>query len=176
MHWIKIRTDGKLIRTIKQGILLIGVSMTFIPQLFYWYGLKTIQMNQEICNLISLTGSLILVPFIVYTYIYSRYSPILYLKIRKKIIIFTREFTKKVDDGTMIHSVMWRCRITDNKIVITLYSRGLILNETKTAREFTEYVALNLLQFQNKEGEFIFTYGERPARFDGMEILNNVEL
>lgn len=176
METIKIRTDGKLLRSIKQIVFVVSISLTIFPQLFYWYGINSIPVFRDLSILLSALGLVTLVPFTIHTYLFSRFSPILYLKIRKKIIIFTRKFTKNIDDGTMVHSVSWKCRISDSKIVITLISRGLILNDSKTAKEFTEYVALNLLKFEDKEGEFIFTYGQTPLRYDGLEVIQNVQL
>ncbi|EMX5414657.1 hypothetical protein AAG976_002121 [Listeria innocua] len=125
---------------------------------------------------ISIIGLTFFLTAVSITYLSSRFSPIQSLQIRKKLILFTEQLTKQTEDGKLKHSVTWYYKVKDKKIIIQLYSNGLVNDKRKLGGQLSEFIAENLLSYKEASQYATFIFGKFPARLNGKEVLENDQL
>ncbi|MTB36806.1 hypothetical protein [Streptococcus uberis] len=109
-------------------------------------------------------------------YLFSRYSPIKFLRIRKKLILFSEQLTKQTIDGKFKHSVEWHYITNKKTTIIELYSRGLVSDKKQLSIQLSEYLNENLLSYREFNNHIQLVFGEFPRRYNAMEILTNDKL
>ena len=105
MKNLKIRTDGKTVTAMKQLLLLISLIFMAVPAIVWGSGSNTAPAIRRILQAMFLSGIASGVVLALTQGLLSRYSPVKQLKIRKKLILFTRMFLHSKEDGLLLHSV-----------------------------------------------------------------------
>lgn len=105
-------------------------------------------------------------------FLLSRFSPIKILRIRKKLILFTRRFIKSKADGIWIYSVKWRYTVKGKKVIIDLYPNGLIENTADTGRKLSQCLGLSLYKYEEFDNKMRYIFQEYPKRYDGLELIS----
>lgn len=169
MHTLNIRTDGKVVTVLKQALLLLSLMFVFIPAIVSGSGLT---VPPAICRMLQgmfLSGLvLFIVPVSVY-WLFSRFSPVKWLKTRNDLIRFTRMFLRSEEDGLLLHSVRWEYRVDNGNITIVLYPKGLEKDTADIGRRLSEYMGETLLKYEEGDGKASYILGGAPGRYDGME-------
>ena len=98
------------------------------------------------------------------------------MQIRKKLILFTEQLTKQTEDGKLKHSVTWHYKVKNKKIIIQLYSNGLVSDKRKVGGQLSEFIAENLLSYKEASQYVTFIFGKSPTRLNGKEVLENDQL
>ena len=96
------------------------------------------------------------------------------LKVRKRLILFTRMFLHSKEDGALLHSVSWRYGVKDGRVTADLYPNGLEKDTADIGRKLSEYLGETLLSYTESDGMARYVFGCAPRRFDGMEKLAEV--
>ncbi|WP_242682262.1 hypothetical protein [Streptococcus thermophilus] len=125
---------------------------------------------------ISTIGLALFISTVSIIYLASRFSPIQSLQIRKKLILFTEQLTKQTEDGKLKHSVTWHYKVKNKKIIIQLYSNGLVSDKRKVGGQLSEFIAENLLSYKEASQYVTFIFGKSPTRLNGKEVLENDQL
>lgn len=172
MKTLKLRTDGAAVTAAKQLVLSIALLFAIFPAVVLVWSDSTVTPDmQKMLSNMSLASVCALTVFLLMLILLSRYSPVKSLALRKKLIIFTRLFTKTQNDGTMAHAIRWRYAIKGKKIVIDLYPNGLIRDTALIGRQLSQYMGENLLEYEETDDKARYVYGEYPPRYDGIELL-----
>lgn len=177
MKKIKVRTDGKAVMYCKQ--IIFAVSLGFIALLglvIYGVDLKLDPMSYALLHVMFLSSSTVFILFVIALWLLSRFSPFKSCALRKKLFLFTRQFTTIKDDGAFKHSVEWRYTFKGEKLILELYSNGLVSDKAKLGRELAEYLRLKLIKFEDLDDKAIYTFGNSPKRLDGKKMLQNAKL
>lgn len=164
MHTLNIRTDGKVVTVLKQALLLLSLMFVFIPAIVSGSGLT---VPPAICRMLQgmfLSGLvLFIVPVSVY-WLFSRFSPVKWLKTRNDLIRFTRMFLRSEEDGLLLHSVRWEYRVDNGNITIVLYPKGLEKDTADIGRRLSEYMGETLLKYEEGDGKASYILGGAPGR------------
>lgn len=169
MKNLKIRTDGKAVKTMKQLLLLISLSFIAIFAIVSRSGLTATPATQRILQTMRFSGSAVLIALILTTYLLSRYSIVKSLKVRKKLIIFTRMFLHSKEDGIFLHSVRWKYDVKDGKIIAELYPNGLEKDTADIGWRLAQNLDKTLLKYEEFDGKARYVFGCTPQPFKGKE-------
>ncbi len=163
------QTDGKVITALKQGLLLLSLMLILIPAIASRSGLTAPPAIWQILRIMFISGASLLTALVLSAWLLSRFSPVEWLKIRKKLILFTRMFLHSEEDGPFLHSVRWRYSVENGKITADLYPNGLEKDTADIGRRLSEYLGETLLKYEEYDGMARYIFGRAPERFDGME-------
>jgi len=179
---LTVLTDGKMMFELKRSIFLFLVGITFLLQIICLNDLGVIQANKPMLTQ-ALRGSyFLLLLYTITLWLLSRYSPSKTLRIRKKLILFTHQFTKMVDDGIFKKSVQWHYIFVNNvdgvkkMLVIEVFPNGLEKDLRLLGMKLSQYLRLELLNYAESDNKACFFYGKPPKRLNGMEVLLDEEL
>ncbi|MFR7931659.1 MAG: hypothetical protein ACLU4Q_02955 [Streptococcus thermophilus] len=64
----------------------------------------------------------------------------------------------------------------NKKIIIQLYSNGLVSDKRKVGGQLSEFIAENLLSYKEASQYVTFIFGKSPTRLNGKEVLENDQL
>lgn len=156
--------------------VVLTLALTLIPQFIYYSAHELFNLKIYPFMITSLIGSILLLMDCFILYFSSRFSPIKWLNLRKRLILFTEQLTKQTQDGHFKHSVEWRYHVTSKEITIELYSDGLVSDKQKLAEQLSEFLRENLLHFELLNNRTRFIFGEFPKRLNGKEVLKNAKL
>lgn len=171
MKKLCLRTNGKAVTAFKQTSLLIALNLILIPIIIDWSGLTAIPVNYRLLQAMFFTGGMLVAVLILAIWLLSRISPVKSLKIRKKLILFTRLFLKSEPDGIFIHSVNWHYTVKDKKIFIDLYPNGLVKDTSDIGKKLSEYLGETLLKYEELDGKARYIFGKFPERYNGNALL-----
>lgn len=172
MRSLKLRTNGDAIKSTKQGILAIALTCICIPWLIMiWSDYSVTPALYSILTRLLFAGFYLLLGFLVTMILLSQYSPIKLLALRKKLILFTRDFVKSIDDGTRFHSVQWEYDITGNNISVNLYPEGLVQDTAVLGKKLSEYLGEVMLEYEELDGKTRYVFGRYPDRYNGIELI-----
>ena len=138
MKRLKVRTDGKALRALKQAVFLAASLLILLPVPMLMgkrSGLAAAPAARRVLIGTSIAGSSLLLLFLSLTWLFSRYSPVGWLRIRKKLILFDRLFLKSEPDGTFLHSAEWEYEVKDGRTAVTLYPGGLVKDTPDIGRK-----------------------------------------
>ena len=169
MKKLKIYTDGKAVTTLKQLLLFVSLACIVISAIVSGSGLTAPPAIWRILRAMSAFGSVLLTALALTVWLLSRFSPVKHLKIRKKLILFTRMFLHSKEDGVLLHSVRWRYSVKDGKITADLYPNGLEKDTADIGWRLSEYLGESLLKYEESDGMAHYIFGSAPQRFYGME-------
>ena len=169
---LRIKTDGSAARYGKQLIVVVSLAMVALPTAIATSGGSSIAPGaMRICCGIFLSGCGLLAGFGAGTFLFSRFSPIPMLALRKRLILFDRMFLKSAEDGTILHSVYWDYAVDGNRYVIDLHANGLVSDMAVTGQKLSEYLDKMLLDYQETDGRARYVLGDVPERYDGIALL-----
>lgn len=172
MRNLNLVTDGNAVKTVKQVILVIAIICICLPWLILiWSDYSVTPDLHRILTRVLFVGFNLLLGGLVMMILLSRYSPFKLLALRKKLILFTRTFTKSIDDGTMLHSVKWEYDITGKKISINLYSKGMVQDTAILGKKLSEYLGEVMLEYEELDGKTHYVFGQYPDRYNGIELV-----
>ncbi|MCM1253973.1 MAG: FtsK/SpoIIIE domain-containing protein [Clostridium sp.] len=169
MKGIKIRTDGKTATITKQLLLLMSLIFITIPAIAGRRGATASPAIRRMLQIMFVSGIALLTVLSLTVWLLSRYSPIKRLKIRKKIILFTRMFLHAEEDGVFLHCVRWRYSVENEKITVVLYPNGLEKDTADIGRRLSEYLGETLIKYEEHDNMARYIFGQTPQRFDAVE-------
>lgn len=176
MKKLTVRVTSEAKAPLKLISVVLTFTLTTLPILIYYVGHDTFQLNASPFIEASLIGCTLLITNISFIYICSRFSPVKQLRLRKKLALFTEQLTKQTQDGKLKHSVEWNYKIVENKMIIELFSSGLISDKSQLGMQLSEYLRENLLEYKELSNCVRFTFGEFPQRLNGIEVLIDEKL
>lgn len=171
MRKLQLRTDGKAITSCKQGIVILALSLIVISRLIDWSNLTVIPVNDRVTDGMFLIGCFALLILGCVEWLLSRFSPIKQLAIRKKLILFTRMFLKSEEDGKAQHSVKWLYSFKNGNLIVHLYPNGLVKDTVDIGRKLSEYLEIDLIQYEHTRRIACYELGRHPDRYDGIDLL-----
>lgn len=171
MKTIQLRTDGKAVEVLKQFILFDSIILILMPVLIWGSGSTATPGSHGVLPAMFISGTVVLGVSALMTWLYSKYSPIKSLKIRKNLIQFTRLFLKSETDGMLFHSVKWQYALQGKKTIIDLYPNGLVNDTAKTGKELAQFIDEPLLKYEESDRKARYTFGVAPKRYDGMGLM-----
>lgn len=169
MRNLRIYTDGKAVTALKQFLLLISVMLILIPAIASRGSLTAAPAIRRMLQAMFLSGLALLAALVLAVWLFSRFSPVEWLKIRKRLILFTRMFLHSVNDGLLLHSVQWQYCVADGKITAILYPNGLEQDTAGIGRQLSEFLWRPLLKYEESDGSASYVFGRLPERFNAME-------
>lgn len=169
MHTLNIRTDGRVVTVLKQAFLLLALVMAVIPAIVSGSGITAPPAIRLILQTMFLSGLALFITLTVAFGLFSRFSPVKWLKIRNGLIRFTRMFLRSEEDGFLRHCVQWRYSVENGKVTAILYPKGLEKDTADIGRRLSEFVGETLLKYEEGDGRACYTLGCAPERYDGME-------
>lgn len=125
---------------------------------------------------IFVVGIVLSVAFGVEIVLTSRFSPVRYFRLRKKLQLFTEMFTKQLDDGNFKLSIEWCYEITKDKTIVDFYTNGLVKDKTLIGRQLSEYLRMNILKYEELSDCTRLILGTFPKRYDGLGMMMNGKL
>lgn len=155
-------------------IMLVAFSMMLLPLFINWK-LPNLFPTKLLLT-ITLMGVVIESVCIVGTILYSRFSPIRSLRLRKQLIRFTEMLTKQTEDGKMKYSIEWRYKTDTNKTVIEFFSGGLVSDKKVVAKQLQEFLRADLLKYIEHNNHVQLILGTAPKSLNGIEVLLNDKL
>ena len=175
MKKLRIRTSGQAATALKQLLLLISLTFLFIPLIVLAVvsggGSTVPPYIRQILGGMLLSGLDLLMALALTVWLFSRYSPVGWLKIRKNLILFTRMFLHSEKDGLLLHSVWWQYGVTEGKVTAILYPNGLEKDTADIGRRLSEYLWRPLLKYEESEGRACYVFGCPPERINAIEKL-----
>jgi len=172
MRKLQLRTDGKAVTACKQGIVILALSLIVISRLLDWSNLTVIPISDRVTDGMFLIGCFSLLILGCVEWLLSRISPIKQLAIRKKLILFTRMFLKSEEDGKAQHSVKWSYSVKPTgNLIVHLYPNGLVKDTVDIGRKLSEYLAMDLIQYEHTGRIACYELGRHPDRYDGIDLL-----
>lgn len=169
MKKLKIITDGKFITAFKQSLPALSLMMIVIPAIVSRSGLTAPPAIRRILQAMFLSGLTLLIIFALAVWLLSRFSPVDWLKIRKKLILFTRMFLRSEEDGFLLHSVCWQYGVDNGKIMVILYPNGLEKDTADIGRRLSEYLGETLHKYEESDGRASYVFGHPPKRINAIE-------
>lgn len=172
MKNLKLRTDGSAVRTFKQLLLAISLAFISLPLFISFFGGKI--FSPAIATLIAnmfLTGASLLMAFGAAMALLSKYSPVRWLAVRKKLVLFTRLFINPKTDGTLYQSVRWQYAANGKNTIIDLYPNGLVGDTAGMGMKLSQYFGENLLKYEETDGKARYILGNPPKRYDGIGLM-----
>lgn len=173
MKSLKVRTNGESLRFVKQILFAVTLLIVVLPLIVHWGLSGILNLNRSLFTTIISGGFVVLFSNVLLLYLFSRYSCIPRLRLRKQLILFTRLFTTSKEDGFVMHSVKWKYQVKNDEIEIHLYSNALINDKAKTAGQLSEYIQANLIIFREEDNYVRYVFGSFPLRFNALEVLKN---
>lgn len=172
IHKVKVRVNSSMMTSLKIFSVMLSLTIAILPRLVYVHGYKLFKLDAQPFLVTSRIGMILFFATICFIYLYSRFSPIKILKIRKKLILFTEQLTKQTEDGMLKHSVEWHYEISDKKITIKLFSNGLIPNKDNIGEQLSEYLRKNLRKKEELFDCTRFIFGDPFRRLQIKDLLN----
>ncbi|EAD6024614.1 hypothetical protein E1309_07820 [Listeria monocytogenes] len=176
MKKLQVKLNSEVAAPFKLIVTVLLLALTVLPTFIYIVTFDTFHLNGHLLLSISTLGATLFSIEMISLFLYSRFSPIDALQLRKKLILFTEQLTKQTKDGQLMHSVKWRYLFGDGNIIIELYARGLVADTERLGIQLSQYLNENLLSYKELNHCVRYTFGEFPKRLDGMEILKNDKL
>lgn len=176
MKKLQVKLNSEVVAPFKLVGTVLVLALTVLPMFIYIVTFDTFHLNGHLLLSISMLGSILFCIEMISLFLYSRFSPIYTLQLRKKLILFTEQLTKQTKDGQLMHSVKWHYRCADGKIIIDLHARGLVTDTERLGIQLSEYLEENLLAYKELNHCVRYIFGEYPKRLNGMEILKNDKL
>lgn len=174
MKRLKVRTDGKTLRAVKQTVFLAALLLILLPVHMLMGkggGLTAAPAARRVLIGTSIAGSSLLLLSLSLTWLFSRYSPVGWLRIRKKLILFDRLFLKSEPDGTFLHSAEWEYGVKDGRTAVTLYPGGLVKDTPDIGRKLSQYLKEPVLEYRESDCWVRYLFGRPPERYDGEALL-----
>lgn len=171
MRNLQIKTSGKAITLFKQAFVMISLLLIVIPTIISGSGLTAPPAIWQILQAMFLSGIVSLACLALMVWLLSRYSPVKWLKIRKKLILFTRMFLHSEEDGILLHSVRWQYSVKDGKITVILYPNGLEKDTADIGRRLSEYLWRPLLKYEESDGNACYAFDRLPERINAIEMM-----
>lgn len=172
---IQLRTDGSKATAVIQVMLTMVLLCVLLPPLtLFLISRSSLTAAPEVIQILLVifaTGSILLGIFAVVGILLSKHSPVKWLAVRKKLVLFTRLFVKPKISATLYHSVKWRYWLEDKKTVIDLYPNGLVEDTAGLGRKLSEYMGEELLKYEECSGKARYLFGDSPKRYDGMRLM-----
>lgn len=175
-HTVTVRVASHVMTSLKIFSVMFSLALAILPILIYNIGKDIFHLEANLFITISTIGLALFISTVSIIYLASRFSPIQSLQIRKKLILFTEQLTKQTEDGKLKHSVTWHYKVKNKKIIIQLYSNGLVSDKRKVGGQLSEFIAENLLSYKEASQYVTFIFGKSPARLNGKEVLENDQL
>lgn len=173
---VELKTDGKAVSGFKQVLLAIALSCAFLPLLLLSQisrsGLAAAPEAVKILSGVFYTGIGMLMAYAMAMLLLSTGSPIRFLAMRKKLILFTRLFITPKMDGTLYQSVRWQYATEGRKAVVDLYPNGLVSNTADIGRRLAQYMGENMLKYEESDHKARYTFGPPPKRYDGRRLMS----
>lgn len=169
MKQLRIRVSNSEKTQLIAVLMVVALSMTVLPLFINWK-LPNLFPSRSLL-IIALVGSVIESTCIVGTILYSRFSPIRSLRLRKKLIRFTEMLTRQVEDGKMKYSIEWRYKVDGNKTVIEFLSGGLVADKRMVAKQLQEFLRADLLKYVEHNNYVQLTLGTASKPLNGIEVL-----
>lgn len=176
MKKLQVKLNSEVVAPFKLIGTVLLLALTVLPTFIYTVAFDKFHLNGHLMLSLSTLGATLFSIEMISLFLYSRFSPIYGLQLRKKLILFTEQLTKQTKDGQLMHSVKWNYLCGDGKIIIELYARGLVTDTERLGIQLSEYLEENLLAYKELNTCVRYTFGESPKRLDGMEILKNGKL
>lgn len=174
MRTLKIKTDGSAVRFAKQLILIIAFALVIVSTAIAISvgNAYVAPETAQTLRIISSLGNCVLIAFGMTMFLISRDSPIRWLALRKRLILFDRMFLKTEQDGTIVHSVCWKYAIDGERFIIDLYANGLVPDMAIVGQKLSEYLDKKLLDYHESDGKARYVLGDTPKRYDGIALLS----
>ncbi|HAZ0637585.1 TPA: hypothetical protein J0T04_000308 [Enterococcus faecium] len=169
MKQLRIRVSNSEKSQLMAMLMVVALAMTLLP-LFINSKLPNLFPSRSLLTIASM-GAVIEFVCIAVTVLYSRFSPIRSLRLRKQLIRFTEMLTKQVEDGKMKYSIAWRYKVYSDKTVIQFFSGGLVLDKRAVAKRLQEFLHLELLEYAEHNNYVQLILGTAPNPFNGIEVL-----
>lgn len=176
MKKLNIRLNSNVLAQIQNLLFVLTLSTAILSKILNFATVEIFKQKYEFFNFIFVLCLIIFFIEIILIYIFSRISPCKNLRLRKKLILFTEQLTKQVNDGHLMHSIEWHYKINKKIIKIEMHSRGLVSDREQLSRQLSEYLNENLLSFVEVNNHVEFIFGDYPKRYNAMEILTNEKL
>lgn len=172
---IQLWTDGSKATAVIQIMLAMALLCALLPPLtIFLISRSSLTAAPEVIRIllgIFATGISLLGIFAVVGILLSKHSPVKWLAVRKKLVLFTRLFIKPKISATLYHSVRWQYWLEGGKTVIDLYPNGLVEDTAGLGRKLSEYVGEELLKYEECNGKARYLFGDSPKRYDGMRLM-----
>lgn len=175
-HTVTVRVASNVMTSLKIFSVMLSLALAILPMFIYINGKEIFHLEATPYMNISSIGLAFFLTTVGTIYLYSRFSPIQSLKIRKKLILFTEQLTKQTQDGNLKHSVTWDYSVKDKKTIIKLFSNGLVNDKPKLGGQLSEFLAANLLSYKESSQYVTFVFGKFPDRLNAKEVLENDKL
>lgn len=169
MKKLKIYTDGKAVTTLKQFLLLVSLACIFISAIVGGSGLTAPPAIRRMLQVMLLSGIVLLAFLALTVWLLSRFSPVKRLKVRKKLILFTRMFLHSEEDGFLLHSVRWQYSVKNGMVTVILYPDGLEKDTADIGRRLSEYLWRPLLKYEESDGRACYVFDRPPERINAIE-------
>ncbi len=169
MRNLRIYTDGKAVTTLKQVLLLISLMFIVIPTIAGGSGATAPPAIQRVLQAMFLSGLALLITLALSVWLVSRFSPVKRLKLRKRLILFTRMFLHSEVDGVLNHFVQWQYSIENGEVTVILYPKGLEKDTADIGRRLSEYLWRPLLKYEEGDGMACYVFGCPPKRINAIE-------
>lgn len=176
MKKLQVKLNSEVVAPFKLIGTVLVLALTILPTFIYIATFETFHLNGHLLLSISMLGATLFSIEMISLFLYSRFSPIDALQLRKKLILFTEQLTKQTKDGQLMHSVKWHYLCDDGKTTIELHARGLVTDTERLGIQLSEYLEENLLAYKELNHCVRYTFGKFPKRLDGMETLKNDKL
>lgn len=169
MKNLRIHTDGKAVTALKQFLLFLSMISVCLPVIVSGSGLTAPPAIRRMLQDTFIFGIVLLITLALAVWLSSRYSPVKRLKIRRKLILFTRMFLHSKEDGAFLHSVRWRYSVKNGKITADLYPNGLEKDTADIGGRLSEYLGEVMLKYEESDGMARYIFGRIPQRFNGVD-------
>lgn len=169
MRNLKIYTDGKVVTVLKQALLLISLMFIVIPAIVSGSGANAPPAIRRILQGMFLLGIALLIALSMAVWLLSRFSPVGWLKSRKKLILFTRMFLHSEGDGFLRHFVQWQYNVENGKLTVILYPKGLEKDTADIGWRLSQYLWRPLLKYEEDDGRACYVFERLPERFNAIE-------
>lgn len=169
MKNLRIYTDGKAVTTLKQLLLLISLMFILIPAIASRSSLTAAPAIRQILQTMFLYGLILLTALALAVWLLSRFSPVEWLSIRKKLVLFTRMFLNSQQDGILLHSVRWQYSVENGKITAILYPNGLEKDTADIGRMLSQYLCSPLLKYEEFDDRACYVFNRPPERINAIE-------
>lgn len=171
MRKLKIYTDGKAVTVLKQALVFLSLELMAIPAIVRGSGLTAPPAIRRILQGMFLSGFVLFITLAVMIWLFSPFSPVKWLGIRKELILFTRRFLHSEGDGFLRYFVRWKYSVENGKVTAVLYPRGLEKDTADIGRRLSECLVKPLLAYEEDDGRACYVFGLPPERFNAMEKL-----
>lgn len=171
MRKLKIYTDGKVVTVLKQALVLLSLELMAIPTIVRGSGFTAPPAIRQILQGMFSSGLVLFITLAVMIWLFSPFSPLEWLRIRKELIIFTRMFLHSEGDGFLRYYVQWRYSVENGKVTVILYPKGLEKDTADIGRRLSQRMLKPLLKYEEGDGMACYVFGCPPERFNAMEKL-----